>query len=250
MPDIDSAVSSLRTMAAVLDTDFFTAETRYADELRRVGEDKEKDEQQKRDAILLLLLLFAFLAYQEGVEDGGAEVDQDTLTIAQRTLINSFAVSQTEFAAGLAKAMAEQDKADEAVITANKKLSETVANTSQPADVKAEAIEQAKEEVKRAHEAAQSKQAIVERRITMWKNSLRTMRALGLAWAAGSMELTWFYGDTAHCRTCLWLNGQTHPLAWYLEHGYIPGQPGSPTLECGGWECKCGAYDNRGIRRL
>jgi hypothetical protein len=50
---------------------------------------------------------------------------------------------------------------------------------------------------------------------------------------------TWQYGDTDHCDTCANLNGQTHPLSWYIKNDYIPQQAGSQTLDCGGWRCMC-----------
>jgi hypothetical protein len=50
---------------------------------------------------------------------------------------------------------------------------------------------------------------------------------------------TWVYGDTDHCDTCADLNGQTHPLSWYIKNDYIPQQAGSQTLDCGGWRCMC-----------
>lgn len=54
----------------------------------------------------------------------------------------------------------------------------------------------------------------------------------------------WELGETEkHCSTCADLNGQVHPLSWYLDNGYIPRQSGSQTLECGGWNCDCRIVD-------
>jgi len=51
---------------------------------------------------------------------------------------------------------------------------------------------------------------------------------------------TWELGATEeHCDTCAKLNGQTHPLSWFLKNGYIPQEAGSKTLDCGGWRCDC-----------
>jgi len=50
----------------------------------------------------------------------------------------------------------------------------------------------------------------------------------------------WVLGNTEeHCGTCADLDGQIHPVQWFLDHGYIPGQRGSQTLDCGGWHCDC-----------
>ena len=249
MNNLSLASSALNRMSAALPIDSFTVETRYEDDLRRIAEDKDKDEQRKRDAIILLLLLFAFLAYQEGVEAGGAEIEQDQLTLAQQTLITQFAVAQTEYAAGLAHAMSEADKAERAVEQANARLATARSETGVSPETKQADIATAEAEVRKAAEVMHSKDAAVERRITAWKGTLRTMRAMGLAWAAGSVQGQWFYGDTQHCKSCLWLNGQIHPVSWYIENNYIPGQPGSGTLECGGWNCKCGVYAVNDIGR-
>ena len=54
----------------------------------------------------------------------------------------------------------------------------------------------------------------------------------------------WRYGDTvAHCQTCSDLEGEKHPLSWFIDNGYIPRQRGSTTLECGGWHCECEIVD-------
>lgn len=54
----------------------------------------------------------------------------------------------------------------------------------------------------------------------------------------------WVLGATEeHCDTCADLNGQTHPLSWYLDRDYIPRQAGSKTLDCGGWRCDCSIVD-------
>jgi len=50
----------------------------------------------------------------------------------------------------------------------------------------------------------------------------------------------WHLGPTsAHCDTCAWLDGQEHPLQWYLDNGYVPQEPGSSQLDCRGYNCLC-----------
>lgn len=67
----------------------------------------------------------------------------------------------------------------------------------------------------------------------------------------------WRYGDTVnHCETsggkigCADLEGEVHPLAWFIERGYIPRQKGSTTLVCGGWKCDCRVEDPETGERL
>jgi hypothetical protein len=62
--------------------------------------------------------------------------------------------------------------------------------------------------------------------------------------AAPDRDGKWFYGDTVeHCETCSSLEGQVHPLSWYIDNNYIPQMRGSETLECGGWRCLCTIRD-------
>lgn len=53
----------------------------------------------------------------------------------------------------------------------------------------------------------------------------------------------WVYGDTDHCETCNDLNGQIHPLSWYIGNNFIPRQAGSQTLACRGFRCQCQVID-------
>jgi hypothetical protein len=66
----------------------------------------------------------------------------------------------------------------------------------------------------------------------------------GKTYAMGERPGVWRFGATEeHCTTCSELDGNTHPLSWYRENGYIPRQSGSTTLECGGWHCDCRVED-------
>lgn len=83
-------------------------------------------------------------------------------------------------------------------------------------------------------------------RVVLWIASLEVLRLQGVASAGGDKMVTWRYGDTDHCETCLGLNGTRRRLSWFVERGYIPRQPNSDTLDCGGWNCQCGLFADDG----
>jgi hypothetical protein len=85
----------------------------------------------------------------------------------------------------------------------------------------------------------------------MWLDAMAELEGRGFASAQGNMMVTWRLGQTEeHCATCNRLNGQRHRLKWFVSRGYIPQQNASETLECGGWRCQCGLYDDKGNRVL
>ncbi len=87
----------------------------------------------------------------------------------------------------------------------------------------------------------------IEARAAGWAAMLDGVYSQGLLRGAGKQMLTWRLGQTEqHCRTCAHLNGQRHSAKWWLKYGYIPRQPGSQTLECGGWQCDCRLEDDQG----
>ncbi len=93
--------------------------------------------------------------------------------------------------------------------------------------------------------------ADVETRKQMWIDAMAELEGRGFASAKGNMMVTWRLGATEeHCATCSWLHGQRHRLKWFIGRGYIPQQNASETLECGGWRCLCGLYDDNGKRVL
>ena len=66
-------------------------------------------------------------------------------------------------------------------------------------------------------------------------------------WGMKNKMLVWHIGSSKeHCRTCSWLNGQRHRASWWRDHNYIPRQPGSETLDCSGYNCKCYLTDDFG----
>lgn len=81
-------------------------------------------------------------------------------------------------------------------------------------------------------------------RLDLWMNALQALGSQGLMSAMRNAMGEWKLGKTEeHCTTCSSLNGKRHRLKWFREKGYIPREPGSETLECGGWNCDCGIYD-------
>lgn len=77
-------------------------------------------------------------------------------------------------------------------------------------------------------------------RVDLWTASIAVAGTLGLNAAKANEMVTWRLGRTEkHCRTCQWLNGQRHRRKWFTDKGYIPRQPGSEMLACGGWRCDC-----------
>lgn len=77
-----------------------------------------------------------------------------------------------------------------------------------------------------------------------YSNTLVGIYAVGKMMGAPERDGRWEFGATEeHCDTCAELNGRVHPLSWYLDHGYIPQERGSSTLECGGWNCDCRIVD-------
>jgi hypothetical protein len=88
-------------------------------------------------------------------------------------------------------------------------------------------------------------------RVELWVQSLDTLGRQGTASAKENAPGTWQLGDTEkHCKTCAKLDGQRHRLKGFTSRGYIPQQPGSDTLDCGGWNCDCQIVDDDGKRLL
>lgn len=87
-------------------------------------------------------------------------------------------------------------------------------------------------------------------RIDKWLLALRALGAQGYASAQGNAMGTWKYGETEHCDTCRALNNQRKRLKTWVKQGLIPQQPGSVTLDCGGWNCLCKIVDDKGNQLL
>lgn len=88
----------------------------------------------------------------------------------------------------------------------------------------------------------------INARVETWAQTLDSFYQQGKLRGAKNKMLTWSLGATEkHCATCSKLDGQRHSAKWWIAHKYIPRQPGSETLECGGWNCDCGLYDDDGV---
>lgn len=85
----------------------------------------------------------------------------------------------------------------------------------------------------------------VKTRVDGYAATLESVRVAGKMWGAKNEMLTWQYGDTEHCGTCLKLNGKAHRAKWYLARDYIPGKPGA-AMDCGGYRCKCALINKDG----
>lgn len=48
------------------------------------------------------------------------------------------------------------------------------------------------------------------------------------------------------CRTCVKWSGKRHSADFWVRRGLIPGQPGNPNFECGGYRCKHNFLDDDG----
>jgi hypothetical protein len=86
----------------------------------------------------------------------------------------------------------------------------------------------------------------IARRVDEWVAAFRALGTMALMSAKGDQMATWRYGETDHCETCQGLHGKRRRLSWFLDNGYIPREPGSATLDCHGFFCQCGLYDDKG----
>lgn len=88
-------------------------------------------------------------------------------------------------------------------------------------------------------------------RLEMWAKSLGVIGGMGYMRSNQDKLGIWKLGRTKEsCATCLSLEGRVERLGWFLDKSYLPGQPGSATLACGGWKCGCGIFDYATGRRL
>lgn len=106
----------------------------------------------------------------------------------------------------------------------------------------------------RGDETAQS---AIEGRAELWVEALRGLATRACMSADKNKMGTWkFDPRKEHCVahdgrvSCAWLNEKRHRLSWFLDNDYIPQEPGSETLGCGGWNCGCKIVDDRGRQLL
>lgn len=88
-------------------------------------------------------------------------------------------------------------------------------------------------------------------RVLKWIDAMRSLGAQGKMSAQRNALGTWEFGDTEdHCDSCSRLAGQRHRVKWFRSKGFIPREPGSETLECGGWNCDCRIVGDDGRRLI
>ena len=76
-------------------------------------------------------------------------------------------------------------------------------------------------------------------RVKWWKQTILSAKFQGDAYANQNKVVTWHLGTTVeHCNTCVELDGQSHPIKWFVERNYIPGKPGA-AMDCQGFQCDC-----------
>jgi len=91
----------------------------------------------------------------------------------------------------------------------------------------------------------------IDARLRLWGQSLSTIGGVGYMQANRQKLAMWRRGTTEDgCETCVMLDGKIARLGWFLDNGYLPSQPGSAALSCGGWKCSCGLFDLQTGRRL
>lgn len=74
----------------------------------------------------------------------------------------------------------------------------------------------------------------------MWSNKIiKKIFQFGNLVADRDGLYEWVFGDTKHCPSCLYANGQRHRLKHWWKAGIIPQNNGSKNLICGGYHCKC-----------
>lgn len=159
-----------------------------------------------------LIRRLAANAYDEGLREGGVSDPESERTDDDDSTIDAWTSEQSGFTLDFAKAAAAVSKLR--------------------GDAKTEA------------------RRIILERVDDWVHALRTLANKGFASAQANMTVTWEYGDSDHCPTCKGLNGKTRRLKWFKERGLYPGEPGSQTLDCHGFNCQCRLTDSKGRQVL
>lgn len=92
----------------------------------------------------------------------------------------------------------------------------------------------------------------INRRMMMWAASIASLGSVGYMQSHRNQVAEWRVSPLSNesCDTCSGLDRHVHSLGWYLDKGYIPGQPSSAKLLCGGWNCKCGLFNVDTGRRI
>lgn len=162
-------------------------------------------------------------------ETMGGRMTAIDLRRAHKALIRS--IAQDAYFEGMRQG-GIQNPQDEVDDTDMARIKEWIATQASYADGFAKAVgEVAGDNAKRAE---------VLSRVEMWCDSVSALGTQGEMSAKSNRPGIWHLGNTVeHCTTCAGLDGKRHRVNWFLSHGYIPRQPGSNVLECGGWNCQC-----------
>lgn len=147
-------------------------------------------------------------AFYDGMKAGGIDAPQDEISEDEAAMVDEWITEQISHVAEFALAVSDASKATGA--------------DKQPA------------------------RDDIDGRLSLWVRAIETLKAMGQASAQKNMMVTWVYGDTEHCDTCNKLNGTRRRWKWFTDKGYIPREPGSDTLDCGGWSCQCKLVDDKG----
>lgn len=88
--------------------------------------------------------------------------------------------------------------------------------------------------------------AFVTARADGYVSAVLAVYNAAVLFAKKNKMLTWRLGNTeTHCATCLKLDGGRKRASWYINHNYIPRQPGA-SMDCGGYNCDCSIIDDDG----
>lgn len=156
----------------------------------------------------VLINELALQAFYDGMKAGGIEDPKDEITDEESEMVDEWLSEQISHIAEFALAVSDASKAK--------------------------------------GEDKQAAQDAIDNRLSFWVRSMETLQTMGEASAQKNMMVTWRYGETEHCETCQSLNGKRRRWGWFTERGYIPQEPGSDTLECGGYNCQCQLVSDKG----
>jgi hypothetical protein len=155
----------------------------------------------------------ATLVYHEGMREGGDKTPEEDMDSTDDQAIADWVLSQTPYVYGFADDCRAASKLD-------------------------------------GDDRTDARNGLLDR-VDTWVQALENLGRIAYANTKANEPGTWQLGRTEkHCETCAELNGQRHRLKWFLDKGYIPQQPGSETLACGGWNCDCQIVDDDGERLL
>lgn len=217
----------------------------YEKELAALTNDAT-DEQKIKDRIAALILLYALWAYEDGLQESGADPAAISGANGQtQSAVATWAAQQTTFSAGLAEAMVQNTTVQATPIGSPLPPPLSGGTGAGPGYANPIGASVMTAEMKQASAAG------TLNRIGMWGESLRAFRLDGLVKGAelgGDDPICqWMLGNTeVHCENgkgtigCLELSLQApQRLSDFVTAGLIPRAPGNEAITCGGWKCDC-----------